>query len=179
MPEPEGINKSLITEAERVGLQRTAEFASTGSAYALLHATRPSTISFSLASSPLALLSWIGEKFLQWTDDDTTPSLNTILESVTLYWFTETFPHSIYPYRELFTPGVIGAHENPKWHINKPFGFSWFPKEIAPVPKVWVETTGNLVWWKEHTRGGHFAAVEQSEVLLGDLKEFIAAVWTH
>ena len=177
MPEPKNINKSLITPAEEVGLQRAIEFGSTGSAYALLHATRPSTISFSLASSPIALLAWIGEKFLHWTDSETTPSLQTILESVTLYWLTQTFPRSIYPYRQLFTPGVIGAHENPKWYIHKPFGFSWFPKEIAPVPRVWIETTGNLVWWREHSKGGHFAAIEQPEVLLGDLVEFISANW--
>lgn len=177
MPEPDGIDQSLIRPTEQKGLRRAAEFGSTGSAYALLHATRPSTIAFSLASSPLALLSWIAEKFLQWTDAETKPSLDTILESVTLYWLTETFPRSIYPYRQLFTPGVIGAHENPKWHIKKPFGFSWFPKEIAPVPKEWIKTTGNLVWWKEHSQGGHFAALERPEVLLGDLLEFVASVW--
>ena len=176
MPEPKDVDKSLITGPEEAGLERAATFTDTGSAYALLHATRPSTISFVLASSPLALLSWIGEKFLQWTD--TTPPLPIILESVTLYWLTETFPRAIYPYRQLFTPGVIGAHENPEWHINKAFGFSWFPKEIAPVPRVWVETTGKLVWWRQHTSGGHFAAVERPEVLLRDVREFLEAVWT-
>ena len=175
MPEPAGADSSLITPAEKIGLQRAEEFISTGSAYALLHATRPSTISFALASNPLSLLAWIGEKFQEWTD--TTPSLDAILESVTLYWLTETFPRAIYPYRQLFTPGVVGAHENPKWHIRKPFGFSWFPKEIAPVPRVWVETTGELVWWRSHMKGGHFAAVERSKVLLKDLEDFVSEVW--
>lgn len=62
-----------------------------------MHGTRPSTIGAVLASSPLALLSWMSEKFLAWTDSD--PSLSTILESVTLYWFTQSFESSIFTYR--------------------------------------------------------------------------------
>jgi len=53
---------------------------------------------------------------------------------------------------QLFTPGSIGAHENPAWHINKPFGFSYFPKEIAPVPQRWAATTGDLVYYREHDK---------------------------
>jgi microsomal epoxide hydrolase len=55
-----------------------------------------------LGSSPLALLAWIGEKFLAWSDDD--PNIEKILEDVTLYWLTETFPTSIYPYRAVSSP---------------------------------------------------------------------------
>ena len=56
-------------------------------------------------------------------------------------------------------------------------GYSWFPKEIAPMPKAWVATTGNLVWYKQHDSGGHFAALEKPELLLHDIEEFAAAVW--
>jgi microsomal epoxide hydrolase len=103
--------------------------------------------------------------------------MDAILESVSLYWFTDSFSTSLYPYRQFFIPGVIGAHENPDWVISKPFGFSWFPYEIVPVPKSWVETTGTLVWWREHEMGGHFAAVERAETLLGDLEEFLDAFY--
>jgi hypothetical protein len=51
---------------------------------------------------------------------------------------------------QLFTPGNVGAHEDPKWHINKPFGFSWFPKELAPIPRSWAATTGDLVFYRQH-----------------------------
>lgn len=177
MPEPAGMDKSRYTPLEQKGLQRADNFARFGSAYALEHATRPSTIGLTVSSSPLSLLAWIGEKFLEWTDPRTTPPLLVILESVTLYWLTDTFPRAIYPYRQLFTPGNIGAHENPKWKIQKPFGFSWFPFELAPVPRAWVETTGTLEWWTEHDKGGHFAAVERPETLLEDLMVFIDQVW--
>jgi microsomal epoxide hydrolase len=144
----------------------------------LEHATFPATIAFTVSASPLSLLAWIAEKFLTWSDPTCTPSLNVILESVTLYFLTNTFPTGIYPYRQLFTPGNIGAHENPVWKIKKSFGFSWFPNEIAPVPKNSVETKteGTLVWWREHDGGGHFAALESPDTLWADFKEFVEQV---
>lgn len=93
-----------------------------------------------------------------------------------------------------FTSGNVGTHEDPKSHINKPFGFSWFPKELAPTPRSWAATTGNLVFYRQHDavshslivsfnsltgllKGGHFAAMEQPQVLLQDIQEFISQVW--
>lgn len=151
MPKPASASTN-ISELEEEGLRRAEEFHRTGSAYALEHATKPSTIAFAIGSNPVSLLAWIGEKFLDWTDE--TPSIDTILESVSLYWLTDTFATTIYPYRHLFTPGVVGAHENPKWYVRKPLGFSWFPKELAPIPRAWVETTGNLVFHRKHTKVG-------------------------
>ncbi|KUJ10363.1 alpha/beta-hydrolase [Mollisia scopiformis] len=165
MPEPQTADPSKYTALEKTGLQRGREFHRIGSAYALEHATCPSTIAFT--------------KFLTWSDPTSTSSLDTILEAVTLYYLTDTFPKAIYPYRQLFTPGNIGAHENPIWRINKPFGFSWFPNEIAPVPRNWVESTTDekLIYWREHEKGGHFAALERPETLWGDLKEFVDQVF--
>lgn len=81
MPAPDASKlRSPISELEQRGIERGNEFVQTGSAYAMEHATRPSTIGFVLSSSPLALLAWIGEKMMDWTDDD--PSLDVVLESV-------------------------------------------------------------------------------------------------
>lgn len=149
MPEPASVH-GTISEREKVGLRRANDFHRIGSAYALEHATKPSTIAFAVGSNPVSLLAWVGEKFLDWTDDDL--DIEDVLASVSLYWLTDCFATSIYPYRHLFTPGSIGAHENPKWYITKPMGFSWFPKELAPVPRAWVETTGRLVFHREHDK---------------------------
>jgi microsomal epoxide hydrolase len=73
MPQPLGIDENSYTELEKQGIKRGEEFKDTGSAYALLHATRPSTIAFSLSASPLSLLPWLAEKFLTWSDPTTTP----------------------------------------------------------------------------------------------------------
>lgn len=78
---------------------------------------------------------------------------------------------------QLFTPGVVAVHENPKWYITKPFGYSWFPKELAPIPRSWAATTGKLIFYRQHDSGGHFAALEKPDVLLKDLEDFISEVW--
>ena len=193
-PENPGQDTLPLENHEKEGLERGDIFGRSGTVYALEHATTPATIGFVLSSSPLALLAWIGEKFLDWTD--TTPSLDQILEAATLYWLTNTFPRAIYPYRGKLVKGASPLmedkdyrlvfkkgpqrymlHSDPQLFCRKPFGYSWNPGEIAPIPKSWAVTTGNLVWFKRHTRGGHFAAVEQPETMTDDIEEFLGQVW--
>ncbi|RVX73342.1 hypothetical protein B0A52_02984 [Exophiala mesophila] len=171
---PEGVDEKDINDAERTGLKRLFEFLTTGSAYSKEHGTRPATIGFVLSASPLSLLAWIGEKFIEWTD--TTPTTEDILDSVTLYWFTQSFPRCIYPYRELGRSAHI-THGDPKYYCKKPMGFSWFPQELGPVPRAWVEKTGNLVFHRQHTEGGHFAAMEKPELLAQDMDDFVKQIW--
>ncbi|KAF2099549.1 alpha/beta-hydrolase [Rhizodiscina lignyota] len=171
MPAPDfGDIKSPINDSEEKGLERHRFFLHNGSAYALEHATRPATIGFVLSSSPLALLAWIGEKFMGWTDTD--PSLDEILTSVTLYWVTGCAATSLWSYREFYGPNAT-SHATKEWHVKKPLGFSWFPREITPVPRAWVELTGNLVFYRQHDSGGHFAAMEKPSVLWNDVEEFL------
>lgn len=56
---------------------------------------------------------------------------------------------------------------------SKPFGYSYYPYELYPVPKLWAATTGNLTFFRPHDNGGHFAAIEQTETFLNDLEEFV------
>lgn len=76
-------------------------------------------------------------------------------------------------------------------------GYSWFPQEIAPVPKSWAATTGKLVWSNHHNKvceallitpyyanglgikGGHFAALEQPDALLSDIEAFLKQTWNE
>jgi microsomal epoxide hydrolase len=97
LPPPSNADSLPISEVEKTGLERGKAFKDSGSAYAMEHGTRTATIGLTLSSSPLALLSWIGEKFLEWTDED--PQLDEILDSVSLYWLTDTYARCIYPYR--------------------------------------------------------------------------------
>ncbi|OGM43943.1 putative epoxide hydrolase, partial [Aspergillus bombycis] len=169
---PQGVSDVDLTPSEKKGLGLRDEFLTSGIAYALEHATRPSTIGHILSSSPLALLAWVGEKFLTWADEPL-PS-QTILEFASLYWLTDTFPRAIYPYREELP---VSPERKPLRYIEKPLGFSYFPVELFPVPRSWIETTGNLVFWREHQRGGHFAALEKPQELKADLTAFVGQVW--
>ena len=150
MFEPEGINPADVTAEETSSLKRLTEFGTTGNAYAREHGTKGGTIGLTLSSSPLALLCWIGEKYIEWSD--TTPSTQDILDSVMLYWVTETFPRSIYPYIDYFGRGndSIVFHSHPDYYCQKPIGYSYFPFELAPVPLAWAKKTGNIVWHRAH-----------------------------
>lgn len=169
--------------ASEVESQATIDsFIKSGTGYGLMHATRPSTISLILSSNPVALLAWLGEKYITWSDEPHL-SLTTILTFVTVYWITDTFPRSIYPYRNDFDPkDEVPCHGGNQWHVpsGKGFGFSAFPGEMLPVPRVWVEKTmedePTHMWWKEHESGGHFAALEKPGEMLRDLEEFVEYV---
>lgn len=120
----------------------------------------------------------IGEKFQSWTDTD--PTQDEILDGATLYWFTDSFPRAIYPYRQFFGPKPTFFHNDPDFKITtKPFGYSYFPEELAPMPKSWVETTGNLTWYRQHTEGGHFAALEKPELFVKDMEDFVKDSWKN
>jgi microsomal epoxide hydrolase len=128
----------------------------------------------------------IGEKFIVWSDK--TPPIPTILSNVSLYYLTNTFPTSLYHYRASYGKQVKKGSEVPEVK-NKPVGYSQFAKEILPTPKDWLEGT-NVVWHRRHEevseiwrtggkeliklQGGHFAALEQPEVLWQDVLDFIA-----
>lgn len=172
-PGPE-VTEDEITAQEKKGLERMKEFNATGNAYGRMHGTRPATIGHVLSSSPLALLAWVGEKFLAWSDPSTTPSISTILADVTLYWLTESFPSSIYTYRQDFTSrSEHYFHGQAKLYLDKPFGYSYFPFELMPMPKAWVERTGKLVYFKAHEKGGHFAALERADALWDDVEGLV------
>ncbi|KAF2835079.1 alpha/beta-hydrolase [Patellaria atrata CBS 101060] len=168
---------SELSAAEAKFLPRGGEFVKLGHAYVAMQGTKPATIGMCLSASPIALLAWIAEKFLAWSDQD--PSFDQILESVSLYWLTRCFPTSIYTYRFPYQhePLVGGFHGAKSQRVLKPLGYSFFPYEVAPMPKSWVAETGNLVWHREHENGGHFAALEKPEELLADVEDFVASVW--
>lgn len=94
-----GIDDSKISAVEKRGIERWEQWKATGTAYAMEHATKPSTIGFVLRSNPLALLAWIGEKFLDWTDVD--PSITTVLEFVSLYWLSRCSSTNLWSYRHV------------------------------------------------------------------------------
>lgn len=172
-----------ITEQEQEGLERMDKFFVKGRAYAHEHGTKPATIGFVMASSPIAQLAWVGvsqnpscieltlifpqEKFLAWSDPRTTRSLNTILADITLYWLTDCFPTTIYTYRQ----------EKKMDQVNKPSGYSYFPYELAPIPQAWAAKSCDLVFFKSHDKGGHFAALERPETLWEDVEEYVKTAW--
>ncbi|KAJ7815316.1 Alpha/Beta hydrolase protein [Mycena olivaceomarginata] len=155
-------DRSILSQAEREALDRGAVFRQTGWAYGIEQGTRPNTLGFALSSNPLALLAWIGEKLLEWSDEN--PSMDEILTNVSIYWFTNSISTSFYPYRETITRGP----DYYKYHQSL---------EIIPLPESWVKQEANLVFYRQAKSGGHFAALEVPEVLLKDVEDFVEQVW--
>lgn len=88
----------------------------------------------------------IGEKYIEWADSREPISLETILDCVGLYWFTSSYPKTLYPYRGFFTR--IGWNPISK---ETPIGYSYFSRELGFVPKAWIEKTyPNLVFYRAH-----------------------------
>ncbi len=141
------------------------------SGYSKQQATRPQTLGYGLVDSPVAQLAWILEKFHAWTDCDGHPenalSRDEMLDDISLYWLTASGASSARLYWESF--GAFGADDD--GGVKIPSGYSLFPKEIFPSPKSWAETRfANLVYFNKVDQGGHFAAFEQPELYVQELR---------
>ncbi|KAL9489604.1 hypothetical protein ACSS6W_001881 [Trichoderma asperelloides] len=116
----------------------------------------------------------IGEKLLEWPDQREPLSLDTILAMVSLYWFTDTFPRSLYHAQVIQT---MLKGETLPISKEKPLGYSMFPRDVALLPKAWAhQLYPNLVFFKAHEVGGHFARLEQPKLFLQDIEEFAQRV---
>ncbi|GIZ46267.1 hypothetical protein CKM354_000939900 [Cercospora kikuchii] len=169
MAPPVDHEKLYVDEEDKNNIRRCVQFLRTGMAYASEHGTRPATTGLTLQASPIAMLSWVGEKYLEWSDED--PPLEKVLETVALYWLTESIPRGLYAFRK-----IVGGPPPRLPFIEKPFGYSTFPKDVMPVPVSWAATTAKLVFFKKHTSGGRFPAIEKPRLLLEDIEAFVKAV---
>ena len=144
--------------------------------YQAIQGTKPQTLGYGLADSPAGVAAWIVEKFHGWSDLPQGPdgnlddnfSRDDLLTNISIYWFTGTITSStrIY-YENRNTPA-----EKPIDYIDVPTGAAIFPAEIYLAPRAWAEAAYDLRHWTLMPRGGHFAALEQPELYLNDLREF-------
>ena len=175
-PAPTGVSNPLegVPEAEVALMNATNARMENERAYQQIQGTKPQTLGVGLIDSPAGLASWIVEKFHAWCDCgdniESRFSKDDLLTNVTIYWATETAASStrIY-YENRVAPPVQGR-------VTVPTACALFPKEISTPPKKWVEARYNLVRWTPMPRGGHFAALEQPELLLNDVREFFRTV---
>ena len=141
--------------------------------YSHVQATKPDVLGPALNDSPVGLAAWIIDKFRSWSDCDGDPerrfSRDELLTTVSLYWFTRSMPGAIRMYWEgrrrplEFAPGE---------RVNVPVAIAHFPKELPIPPRSLVERGYNLQRWTEMPRGGHFAAIEETDMLADDISAF-------
>ena len=144
------------------------------SGYAKQQSTRPQTLGYGLVDSPVAQLAWIIEKFWSWTDCDGRPenalTRDELLDNVMVYWVTGTGASSARLYWE-----SLGAFR-PDDRVELPTGVAAFPKEIGRSLRHWCEANYQITRWTTMSRGGHFAAFEQPDLFVDDVRAFFAAM---
>lgn len=137
--------------------------------YQWIQGTRPQTLAFGLNDSPAGLAAWIVEKFRAWSDCDgdleSVIGRDTVLANLTLYWATGAIGASFWPYY---------ARMHGSWpipgRVEVPTAYAAFPKEILRPPREVAERGYNIQRWTTMPRGGHFAALEQPQRLVDDIR---------
>jgi len=157
-----------LTDAEKARVERIAAFMSDEFGYAQIQSTRPQTLAYGLTDSPVGQLAWIVEKFQAWTHGSEVPEdavdRDRMLTNVMLYWLTRTAGSSANIYYENMHAGQW-PEPNPA-----PTGVAVFAEDIAI--RRYAEQSNNIVHWTEFDRGGHFAAMEAPDLLVGDVRAF-------
>jgi pimeloyl-ACP methyl ester carboxylesterase len=163
------------TAAEQPALAQLGKYADDGSGYASIQATRPQTLGYGLADSPVGQAMWIYEKFQAWSGNKGDPaeviSVDHMLDDISLYWLTGTAASSARVYFESF------AKDFARMTIDLPVAVSIFKGDFFTPPKVWGDQTySKLFYWNEVPKGGHFAALEQPELFVAELRKSFAQI---
>ncbi|MFD9959853.1 epoxide hydrolase family protein [Amycolatopsis sp. NPDC058986] len=169
-----------LTDAERAALASAREFGEWESGYSGQQSTRPQTLGYGLVDSPAGQCAWVLEKFRAWTDCDGDPenvfTRDELLDNIMLYWLPGTGASSARLYWESLKAMRKWASESTE-DIAVPTGCSIFPKEITRPSRRWAEKRfTDIRHWNELERGGHFAAFEQPELFVEELRTFFRLV---
>jgi microsomal epoxide hydrolase len=162
------------TEAERRFLGELAHWMREETGYQWIQGTRPQTLAFGLTDSPAGLAAWIVEKFRAWSDcgGDVESAIgrDRMLANIALYWFTGAIGSSFWPYyARLHEPPFMP----PGRTIDVPSAYAEFPREIVRTPRSAAERVfTDLRRWTVMPKGGHFAALEQPDLLAEDVRAF-------
>lgn len=182
-----GVHLNMVTAGPPAGVEDPAagvppeelartrerqEFFADERGYSNIQGTKPQTLGYGLNDSPAGLAAWIVEKFRTWCDCggdvESQFTKDELLTNVTIYWATQTITSStrIY-YESRRTPA-----SREMGYIETPVGCAIFPKELFIPPRAWAEAAYNVTHWTEMPRGGHFAALEEPELLTEDVRKF-------
>jgi len=175
-PDPDTMDS--LTAEENSALEAMSFYNDWDSGYSKQQSTRPQTIAYGLADSPVGQMAWIVEKFYSWMDcekdgvkhPENILSKDEMLDNVMMYWLNNTAASSARIYWESF-------HNPNMAPIDIPVGCSIFPCEIFRCSERWAKKRfSKLVYWNELDKGGHFAALEQPLLLIEELRNWRKAM---
>lgn len=175
-PDPDTMDK--LTAQEQSALEGIAFYNDWDSGYSKQQSTRPQTLGYGLADSPVGQMAWIIEKFYAWTDcekdgvkhPENILSKDELLDNVMLYWLNNCAASSA----RLYWESLNHTNLNP---VDMPVGCSIFPGEIFRCSRRWAEKRfSNLIHWNEMERGGHFAALEQPTAFVEEVRNCFSSL---
>jgi pimeloyl-ACP methyl ester carboxylesterase len=170
-----------LSPAQKERVEQLKQASTDDEGYLRIQATRPQTIGYALTDSAVGQLAWIVEKFRAWTDCDGHPenvvNRDEMLDDVTLYWLTATGASSARLYWESFRQVSERFSQGNADTVTVPTGCSIFPKEMPRPSRRWAERRfTDIRWWNELDKGGHFAAFEQPELFVNEVRSFFRLV---
>lgn len=165
--------RTNLSAAEMAFLQDAEAFRAEETGYQWIQGTKPQTLAYALNDSPAGLAAWITEKFYTWTDChgeiERRVSKDDLLTNIMLYWVTRTINSSFWLYYQMrHQPWRLGRGER----ITVPTAVAAFPREIMRPPREWAARVCNLQRWTAMPAGGHFAALEEPQALVEDIRAF-------
>jgi pimeloyl-ACP methyl ester carboxylesterase len=164
-----------LTPAERESLADLEHAGRYESGYSAVQATKPQTVGYGLVDSPVALCAWIAEKYRSWADVPV--GRDALLDTVTLYWLTGTGASSARMYWESFERVSEWFTRSTVDTVDVPAGCTVWPKDVPRPSRRWAARRyTDIRFWREPDRGGHFAALEQPELFVEDLRSFFRTV---
>jgi epoxide hydrolase len=164
------------TEETKAELARRAAWQANETGYSNVQGTKPMSLAIAQSDSPAGIAAWIVEKLRTWSDCngdvESVYSKDQMLTNVMFYWA----PNSIASAANLYYEQRHGQSFFPARRIEVPTGYALFPEEITHGVRSWMEPRYNIQRWTVMPRGGHFAAFEQPELLLEDVRAFFRMV---
>ncbi|MBS3961647.1 MAG: epoxide hydrolase [Sandarakinorhabdus sp.] len=178
---------SANTPEEKQWLAWATMIRATETGYLVLQGTKPQSLGFAMMDSPMGVAAWLAEKYCGWSDSGAHRSmpaaatahveppfpLDTLLTTIMIYLSTRSFLSATWIYRGMFLEGGFSIPEGRR--IEVPTGVAAFPHDLlAFPPRSMVERGYDVAHWTDMPRGGHFAGLEEPELLLADIREFVA-----
>lgn len=158
---PDGLSEEDVRRVAKMNA-----YLATPAGHMTLQSTRPQTLSFALADSPVGQLAWIADKFAEWTDPACSIAHDRLLTNVMLYWVTGTAASSSRLYYE------NAKHKGKPIPCPVPVGVAVFPYDLVLPVRCMAERQYDIVHWREFEHGGHFAAMEAPGPFAEDLRDF-------
>src|SRR5215470_11790372 len=162
-----------LTQDELIPLMEAQQFLKEETGYQRIQGTKPQTLSYALNDSPAGLAAWIVEKFRTWSDCngnvESRFSKDELLTNIMLYWVPETANSSCRLYCETMRAAKFPPTD---FRVEVPTACAVFPRELIRPPRAWVERLYNVARWTPISAGGHFAAMEEPQMLIDDIRAF-------